>query len=155
MSDVFEGAQEIAPSQVSFGKVGDYVIGYYQGHKVITTSNGDSKLYELKGIQGEFHVTTNGDDGNGNKVTTVAKEPTKISVGDFYTVWGGKSKIDDLFAKAKLGQKVGVRFEAAIPSKTKGHSAFKDFKTVMWDEYDTSNPISDVFPGSEVEGVNM
>jgi hypothetical protein len=149
MSDAFDGAQEIAPSQVSFGKIGDYIIGYYTGHKDITTSNGDTKLYELKGIQGEFHITTNEDDGNGNKIVKVAKDATPITVGDYFNVWGGKSAIDDLFKKVKIGQKVGVRFEEAIPSKKKGNSAFKVFKTVMWDEMDPSDPLQSTFPGAE------
>lgn len=154
MADVFDGAQEVKPNQVSFGKKGDYIIGYFTESKVITTSNGDTKLYELKGIQGEYHSTETTDDGNGNKVIKVDEKPTKINEGEFYSVWG-KQAIDDLMSKSRLGQKVGIRFEEAIPSKKKGNSAFKVFKTVMWDEYDTSNPISDAFPGSEVEGINM
>lgn len=155
MADVFDGAQEIAPSQVSFGKKGDYIIGYFTGSKEVTTNNGDTKLYELKGIQGEFHVSSSSNDDNGNKITTVADKATPVVVGDFYSIWGGKSAIDDLFKKVRLGQKVGVRFEEALPSKKKGNSPFKVMKTVMWDEYDTSNPISEAFPGSEVEGINM
>lgn len=155
MSDAFDGAQEIAPSQVSFGKKGDYIIGYFTGSKDITTNNGDTKLYELKGIQGEFHVSSSTNDENGNKVVTIAKEPTVIAAGDYYSVWGGKSAVDDLFKKVKIGQKVGVRFEDAIPSKKKGNSPFKVMKTVMWDEMDTSSPMDNVVDSSTVPGVDF
>lgn len=155
MADVFAGGQEVKPNQVSFGKIGDFIIGYYTGHKEITTDRGVTKLYELKGILGEYHNVETTSDENGNKQVKVDANATKVEAGDYFNVWGGKDAIDSLFAKSKLGQKVGVRFEEAIPSKKKGNSPFKVFKTVMWDEYDTSNPISDVFPGSEVEGVNI
>lgn len=159
-NDPFEGGQEVAPSQVSFGKIGDYIIGYFSGSKDITTDRGITKLYELKGVQGEFHVTTNKDDGNGNKIVEVAKDATPITKDDFFNVWGGKDAIDDMFKKAKIGQKVGVRFEEAIPSKKKGNSAFKVFKTVMWDEMDPADPLGNVKPGetvdsSKVEGINF
>jgi hypothetical protein len=154
--DPFLGAREVTPSQVSFSKIGDYIIGYFNGSKDVIANDKAVKIYELKGIQGEFHTSTTTIDDNGNKSITVDKDAIKVGENEFYTVWGGKSAIDDLFKKAKLGQKVGIRFERSIPSKTKGNAPFKEFKTVMWDEYDTTNPMdgAGLLDGAEVvEGV--
>lgn len=155
-NDPFSGAREVAPSQVSFSKIGDYIIGYFSGSKDVIANDKAVKIYELKGIQGEFHTSTTTTDDNGNKSTTVDKDGIQVVENEFYTVWGGKSAIDDLFKKAKIGQKVGIRFEKSIPSKTKGNAPFKEFKPVMWDEFDTSNPMDSgsLLDGAEVvEGV--
>ena len=133
----FEGAKEVQVAAVSFSKVGDLIVGYFTGNqKKIITQNGPSTIYEIKGLFGEFHLADTITDANGNKVTTVKEPGIQVEAGTFYTLFGGKQAIDDLFRQSKFGQKVGIKFEEAVPSKVKGHSAFKKFKVVQWDETD-------------------
>ena len=136
MSDPFDGAKEVKPSRISFAKIGDYVIGYFTNKKIVDFDNGPTPVYELKGVSGIFHTAKNTTDENGNKVVKVDEEPVTVDVGDYYTLIGGKETIDQLFKKARLGQKVGVRFEAVKPSKKPGYAGFKVFSPFMWDEQD-------------------
>jgi hypothetical protein len=136
MADVFDGAKDVKPNQVSFAKVGDLIAGYFTGHKDVIGKNGPIKLYEVKGLFGSYHGQEITADANGNKIVKVIEPPVEVVQGEYYTIFGGKDSIDGLFKKAKYGQKVGLRFESATPSKTKGNSPFKVFKTVMWDEID-------------------
>lgn len=153
MSDPFAGGQDVKPNQVSFGKKGDFIIGYYSDKKDIQTDRGTTYLYQLVGIEGAFHNTETTSDENGNKVIKVDEKPTTVNKGEYYSVWGGKDAIDDLFKKASQYQKVGIRFEDAIPSKKKGNSPFKVMKAVMWDEH--WDPLADAGTDEklEVEGV--
>lgn len=150
--DPFEGGQDVKPNQVSFGKKGDFIIGFYSGKKDIQTDRGTTYLYEVIGEQGHYHNSETTQDDNGNKVVKVDEKPTPVEKGEYYTVWGGKDAIDDLFKKASVHQKVGIRFEDAIPSKKKGNSPFKVMKTVMWDEhYDPLEGAGE----SQVEGIDV
>lgn len=135
-ADAFEGAKVLKPNRVTWGKVGNYIIGYYYGSKVVDTNNGKATIYELKGLMGEYNELETTDDGNGNKLTKVLEPAIAVEAGDFYNLFGGKDTIDSLFKKSKLGQKVGLRFTKATPSKTKGNSPFKTIETAMWDEVD-------------------
>lgn len=136
MSDPFEGGREVKPSRISFAKVGDYVIGYFNQSKIVQFENGATPVYELKGIAGQFHTSKNTTDENGNKVVTVDENPVNVDKGDYYTLIGGKESIDSMFKKARLGQKVGIKFESVKPSKKPGFSGFKVFAPFMWDEQD-------------------
>jgi len=136
MSDPFEGAREVKPSRIAFAKVGDYVIGYYNNKKIVDFESGPTPVYEIKGILGQFHTAKTTTDENGNKVVKVDEPAVNIDAGDYYTLIGGKDVVDGLFKKAKLGQKVGVRFKEAKPSKKPGFAAFKVFEVFMWDEQD-------------------
>lgn len=143
-ADPFAGGQEVAPNQARFNKIGDYIVGYFVGSKDINGKNGPIKLYELKGVQGEFHEADVTTDENGNKNTAILEPAVQVVAGDYYNLFGGKDSIDSLFAKAKINQKVGLKFEKATPSKIKGNSPFKTIKTVMWDDFDKpSNMIDD------------
>lgn len=139
----FEGANEVQVSQISFSKVGDIVVGYFTNSKDIVTQNGPSKVYELKGLFGEFHLANTTTDANGNKVTTVKEPGVQVEQGKYYTLFGGKQALDDLFRQSKYGQKVGIKFLEAVPSKVKGHSAFKKFKVVQWNEFDPALSMDD------------
>ena len=137
MADIFDGANEVQVSSISFSKVGDEVVGYFTGNrKDIMTQNGPSVVYEVKGLFGSFHLAETTDDGNGNKVTKIKEPAIEVDQGKYYTLFGGKKNIDDLFRQSKPGQKIGIRFVEAVPSKVKGHSAFKKFKCVNWPEFD-------------------
>ena len=154
--DPFAGGQDVTPNQARFNKVGDYIIGFFTGSKEINGTNGPIKLYSVKGIQGEYHEAESDVDANGNKVTTIVEPGVKVNAGDYYNIFGGKDSIDDLFKKAKIGQKVGLRFEEAIASKTKGNSPFKVIKPVMWDEFDKTNPMDEgAIDSRTVEGIDF
>lgn len=116
--DPLAGGQELTTQMVGFNKVGDFIKGTYTGKKHV-----DSKgvnLYEIKGDVGQFHQL---DDSK--KLT---EEPVLVEAGAFYNIWGGKSTIDDLFAKSKFGDIVALQFKEEVPSKTKGNNPFKVFK---------------------------
>ncbi len=137
MPDGFDqGGKEIKPNRVSFSKIGDYVIGYFSGSKKVNTANGEATLYELKGVMGEYHNAETTSDANGNKVIKVDEQATPVEAGEYYTVFGGKQSVDDGFRKAKLGQRVGIKFKEAIASKKAGNSAFKVMSFKVWEEFD-------------------
>lgn len=134
--DPFAGSKEVAPSRITFSKVGDYVIGYYNAKKIVDFESGPTPVYELKGITGQFHTSKSMTDENGNKVTKVSESPVPITPREYYTLIGGKDAIDDLFKKSRLGQKVGIKFTSVKPSKKPGYAGFKVFEPHMWDEVD-------------------
>lgn len=135
-TDPLAGGKEVKSNQVKFSKVGDYIIGFYQDKRPVTTANGTTVLYQLRGVLGQYHGAETTMDENGNKVIKVDKEPTAVITGDFYFVWGGKNSIDDGFRKAKPGQQVGIQFREAHKAKKAGNSPFKVFKFVTYDEMD-------------------
>ena len=127
--DPLAGGQEMTTQQVSFGKVGDWFKGTYVGKKVVDTARGKNNLYQLKGQLGEFHEM----DADKKPI-----EPTKnVEAGSFYTVWGGKQSIDDLFARSQLGDIVAIQFKEEQPSKTKGNSPFKVFRCLHFGKDDS------------------
>lgn len=119
-----EGGQELKPNSVSFGKVGDWIKGTYVGVKKVTANEKTTNLYEITGIAGQYTPIENSFDENGQKVSKLLA-PVKVNPGEYYSIWGGKSAIDDGFKKAKFGEIVGVMFKEASPSKKAGHSPFK------------------------------
>jgi hypothetical protein len=127
--DPLAGGQEMTTQQVSFGKVGDYIKGTYTAKKLVKTARGDNYIYQLKGQLGEYHEM----DEN-KKPVGDAKD---IAVGSYYSVWGGKQAIDDLFARAKFGDIVAIQFTEEQPSKTKGNSPFKVFRCLHFGKDDT------------------
>lgn len=135
-SDPMAGGKEVKPNRVSFSKVGDYVLGYKIQEKLIEANGKPVKVYQVKGIAGQFHGSETKPDENGNKVVTVDKEATVVYPGEYYTLFGGKDVIDDGMKKAKVGQKVGVQFVSVSPSKKPGFAAFKGFKFVLFDDVD-------------------
>lgn len=135
-ADALAGGKEVRPNRVSFSKVGDFVIGYKIQEKLIEANGKPTKVYQIKGVQGQFHGSVTTFDENGNKNVVVDKEPTMVYPGEYYTVFGGKDTIDDGMKKAKLGQKVGIQFTAATPSKKAGNSPFKIFKFVVFEDMD-------------------
>jgi len=124
-ADPLAGGKEMTTQQCSFGKVGDFIKGTYTNKKVVDTQRGKNVLYELKVIIGTYHEI----DPETKKGVDPAKE---VVAGGFYTVWGGKQAIDDLFARSKLGDIVALQFKDSVPSKTKGNSPFKIFKTLTF-----------------------
>ena len=64
-------------------------------------------------------------------------EAKDIKLGSYYSVWGGKQAIDDLFARSQLGDLVGIQFKEELPSKTKGNSPFKVFRCLHFGKDDT------------------
>jgi len=134
--DVLAGGVEIKPNQVKFSKIGDVFIGYKVNEKLIEANGKPVKLYQLKGISGQYHWSEKKADENGNPTIIVDKEPTTVIAGEYYQMYGGKDVIDDCMRRAKQGQKVGVQYLKATPSKTSGNAPFKTFKAVLFDEMD-------------------
>lgn len=144
-NDPFAGGKEIKPNKVAFNKIGDFIIGYWVGVKDVNGQNGPIKLYELKGIMGSYHeADTTTDPETGQKIVKVHENAELVEADDYYILYGGKDQIDGLFKKARIGQKVGLRFESVIPAKKAGNSPFKTFKTTLWDEMDPGTDIEDV-----------
>lgn len=149
MSDVAQdplaGGVELTTQMVGFNKVGDFIRGTYTGKKYVESK--DVHLYEIKGKLGQFHVK----DDNGNVVET----PVLVEEGEYFNVWGGKTSIDDLFSKVKFGEEVAIQFKLEQPSKTKGYSPFKVFKTLTFGSDpnymgEDSNSQSSLLDGAEV-----
>lgn len=120
------GGTEVTSQAVTFGKPLDFIKGTYTGSKDVKTDLGPTKLYELKGIVGNYHTV----DGKKNPV-----EPAvAVTAGEFYNVWRGRENgaIDGLFRKSKLGDIIAIQFVEEQPAKTKGYAPFKVFKTMQF-----------------------
>lgn|SRR3990167_3827668 len=118
-NDPLAGGQEMTTQTVTFGKVGNFIKGTYVGKRAVKNPNNEGmvNIYEVKGILGEFHEV----DGKKNP-----KEPAVgIAEGSFYSIWGGKTAIDDLFGRVRLGEIVAIQFKEEVESKTKGNAPFK------------------------------
>ena len=129
--DPLAGGQEMTTQSVTFGKIGDWIKGTYTNVKTVKNPNkeGNVNLYELKGWLGEFHEV----DGKKNPI-----EPAvQVLAGSFYVVWGGKQAIDDLFARSKLGDVVGIQFKEEQESKTKGNAPFKILRCLTFGKDET------------------
>lgn len=151
MEDWKTGGKLVDASQVTFGKVGDFIKGTYTGKKIVSTSNGETPLYELRAHIGSFHTV---DDKKNPIEPSVNVEP-----GAYYNVWGslkstsGAYAITGLFDKVKLGEVVSIEFVKETPSKTKGNAPFKKFETLEYGP-DLSfksavEQAEEAFPGSE------
>lgn len=125
--DPLAGGQEMTTQSVTFGKVGDWIKGTYTGKKTVDNPNKPGEkvnLYELKGWLGEYHTV----DGKKNPIEPAAE----VQAGSYYVVWGGKQAIDDLFARSKLGDIVGIQFKEEMESKTKGNAPFKVYRCLTF-----------------------
>ena len=142
--DPFAGSKEVTPGKFTFGKIGDYIIGYFNSVKEIDTQNGRSKLYEIKATNGQYHNSVTSFDANGNKQVKVDEEATVLETGAFYPVWGKKvsdpGQLDNFFHNIKFGQKIGVQLKELKPSKTAGYSPLKIYKTNVFPEIDPESP---------------
>lgn len=117
--------KEAKSDTVSWGKVGDFIEGTLvrvdkkdvkDDVKGIVTKN----VYEIKADGGSFHTT----DDKKNPI----EPPVICEAGDYFTVWGGKTALDNGMTKTKIGQKVRILFaEESEPTK-KGYSGFKLMK---------------------------
>lgn len=150
--DWAQGGKEVASQTVTFGKVGDFIKGTYTGQKMINTMNGDTPLYEVKAIVGNFHTV----DDKKNPV----EPPVLVEEGAYYNVWGslkptsGANAITGLFAKSRVGDIVAIQLEKEVSSKTKGNAPFKKYKTMQFGadpSYmgETADALQDTFPGAE------
>ena len=143
MEDWEKGGVAVTTQMVGFNQVGDFIKGTYTGKKYVASK--EVNLYEIKGQLGQYHKTDE------NKA--VIADPVLVEAGLFYQVWGGKTAIDDLFNKAKFGEIVAIKFDSALPSKTKGNSPFKVFKTLQFgpdkDYAGEDSNVQAAFPGSE------
>lgn len=142
--DPLAGGKEVTTQMVGFNKIGDFIKGTYTGKKHIDSK--DVYLYEIKGIVGQYHTK---DDNN-----AVVESPVLVEEGEYYQIWGGKTPIDDLFGKSRLGEIVSVQFKEETPSKTKGYSPFKVFSTKTFGPDKTymgedSNSQSSLLDGAE------
>src|SRR3990167_4003761 len=121
--DIFNEDNKLESGRVQWGKIGDYVKGTYVDKRDIKYDDGKTGyIYEILAYGGEYHAIT--DDETGNVV--VAEKATVIESGDYVRV-SGKKGIDDEMKKIKIGQRVGLRFEA-MGKKVAGKKPFKDVK---------------------------
>lgn len=124
--DPLAGGTEMSTQTVTFGKILDFIKGTYTNVKQVQNPNkeGMVNIYELKGQFGQFHAV----DGKKNPI-----EPAiEVQSGSYYTIWGGKQAIDDLFARSKFGDLVAIQFKDEQESKTKGNAPFKIFRCLTY-----------------------
>lgn len=150
--DWAQGGQEVTSQTVTFGKVGDFIKGTFTGEKVVNTANGDTPLYEIKAILGNYHAV----DDKKNPIDP----PVLVEEGSYYNIWGsfkptsGANAITSLFKKSRVGDIVAIQLEKETPSKTKGNAPFKKYKTLAFGadpNYmgETAEALQDTFPGAE------
>jgi len=115
---------EATNSFVSWGKVGDYVLGTLTGRKQVASTLPDKKgemqtIYEVKVKECSYHLLD-------DKKQPI-DPPEQPDAGDMISV-GGRKTIDSRMARVKLGQVVGLKFVEEVPAKTKGYNATKVIK---------------------------
>lgn len=106
---------------VSWGQIGDFVLGTLVGTKEVKSTLPDKegelqKVYEVKVKECSYHIL---DDKK-----RVIEEPIVPGEGDLVSV-GGRKSIDSRMARVKLGQVFGLKFTEELPAKTKGYNPTK------------------------------
>lgn len=117
-------SNEATNSFVTWGEVGDKVMGTLVGRKQVPSTLPDRAgelqwVYEIKVGEASYHKL---DDKN--RVIEPAEEPEE---GEIISV-GGRSTIDSRMARVKLGQIVGLKFVEELAPKTKGYNPTKIVK---------------------------
>ncbi len=115
---------EAVNSFVSWGEVGDYILGTLVSTKESLSKfpgkeNEKVKIYEVKVKECSYHVL---DDKK-----RVVETPIVPETGSIVSV-GGRSTIDSRMAHIKRGQVFGLKFTEELPSKTKGFNPTKLIK---------------------------
>lgn len=94
------------------GKPADAIKGIFTGHtKQFEGQYGLTTIWELEGIEGEFH-----DLGEDDKPVEKA---TKIEPGEIYAIFERKTFAEDI-QRAKRGQQIIIRFTESRKPKTGG-----------------------------------
>lgn len=106
---------------VSWGEVGDYVLGTLVSVREVKSTLPDKagemqKIYDFLVKEGSYHVL---DDKK-----KVVEEAVVLNEGDIVSV-GGRKTIDSRMARVKVGQITGLKFSEELPAKTKGYNPTK------------------------------
>lgn len=117
-------ANEAQNSFVSWGSVGDFILGTLVGVKEVKSTLPDragqmQKVYTVKVKEALYHLLD-----EKKNVVEPAEEPAE---GDVVSV-GGRSTIDSRMARVKLGQVFGLKYVEDQASKTKGYNPTKVIK---------------------------
>jgi hypothetical protein len=116
--DIFSEENEMKSAWVSWGKVGDSIVGTliakYQKEQTFDGKTSMQWIYEIKASGGAFHQLERDDNSNWVPV----KEPTKVNPDETWNI-GGKAGIDAQMRNVKLGQIVGLKYTESIPNKDK------------------------------------
>jgi len=119
-----DASNEAQNSFVSWGQVGDFVLGTLIGVKEVKSTLPDragqlQKVYAVKVKECSYHVL---DDKK-----QVVPEAVTPDEGSAVSV-GGRSTIDSRMAQVKVGQVFGLKFVEEQASKTKGYNPTKVIK---------------------------
>lgn len=109
---------------VSWGEVGDFVLGALVSRKQVPSTLPDKQgemqwVYELKVREAEYHTL--------DEKKRVNEEATVLAEGDIVSV-GGRKTIDSRMARIAIGQVVGLKFVEELEAKTRGYNATKLIK---------------------------
>ena len=120
-------SNEAANNFVSWGQVGDYILGTIIGIRKVASTLPDKAgemqaIYDFKVKECSYHVL----DAKKN----VVEESIVPNEGDLVSV-GGRKSIDSRMTRAKIGQVVGLKYVEEIESKTKGYNATKAIRVYM------------------------
>lgn len=127
--DDWGNAEEVQSNWVKFNvPEEDKVKAVFLGRRTMKSTmkgkeNENVNVYELKGIEGSYHVL---DDKK-----KVVEEAVEVVKDAFYSV-GGTSVIDRQMQNIKVGQVIGLKFIEEKPSKTKGFSPAKIVKVYQF-----------------------
>jgi len=129
MTDVFDDKNEVKPSWIKWGKVGDVISGTLadvtERESNLPGAKGEMQtIYDIKVEKGSFHDIIDG---------KVAKNATELAEGEVWKV-GGKKGLD--LRRVRLGQKIGLKYTEEVPPQTSGYNAFKLVKLYTAGEMD-------------------
>jgi len=113
--DNFDEGYERPPSNyIKWGKIGDVIKGTYIGNFKQRGKNGQEQtVYEIEVEAGQYHNIKEIPEGSRNYV--VDEKPTVLIKGEIYNV-GGKKIIDNVMRRARIGQKVLMRYINDFPT---------------------------------------
>ena len=112
---------------LKWGKPGDFIFGTLVSKSQKPSTLPDKKgelqwIYEIKVVEGEYH--------NIDKKKNPIEPAIVLEAGEIISV-GGRSMYDSRLARAKRGQRIGLKFTEEIEAKTAGYNDTKIIKTYL------------------------
>lgn len=121
LKDFFSDKNRVKNQYIKFNQINDFFMGTLtdirEVDSILPGKEGQKvKIYEFISKVGQFHEL--------NDKKQIIEEPVLVQENEFYLV-SGKPIIDNQMRKAKIGQIVGMKYEADKAPKQKGFNPLK------------------------------
>jgi len=144
-------SNEAQNSFVSWGQIGDFVVGTLVGIREVASTLPDKKgemqkIYDVKVKECSYHVL--------DEKKRVVEEAVTPAEGDLVSV-GGRKTIDSRMARIKVGQVFGLKFTEELEAKTKGYNPTKLIKVFAPKGADGEYEMDEEFLASQKDELDM